>query len=112
MFVNGFTASVSSKISAIQDSPAEAELKFKFFHFQKNNSVKNENDGNLQKDELEEAADIPMSFVQIGYSELDFMECCGEGTFGSVYRAVWLSQGNKIVAVKKLNEIDNEVKKI
>jgi len=52
---------------------------------------------------------IPNSYVQISYGDLHFYECCGAGTFGSVYRAIWLSQGKQEVAVKKINHMDSEV---
>lgn len=48
------------------------------------------------------------SFVQIKHEDLLFYENCGGGSFGSVYRALWISQ-NKEVAVKKLLKIDKEV---
>ena len=48
-----------------------------------------------------------MSFVTIGFEDLEFFEKCGGGTFGSVYRAKWKSQ-NKEVAVKKLLSLGNE----
>ncbi|KAK7945777.1 hypothetical protein WMY93_001505 [Mugilogobius chulae] len=47
------------------------------------------------------------SFVQIKHEDLVFYENCGGGSFGSVYRAFWVSQ-NKEVAVKKLLKIDKE----
>ncbi|XP_072297388.1 protein kinase Npk [Eucyclogobius newberryi] len=47
------------------------------------------------------------SFVQIKHEDLVFYENCGGGSFGSVYRALWISQ-NKEVAVKKLLKIDKE----
>ncbi|XP_056149862.1 mitogen-activated protein kinase kinase kinase 10-like [Lampris incognitus] len=47
------------------------------------------------------------SFVQIKHEDLRFYENCGGGSFGSVYRALWISQG-KEVAVKKLLKIDKE----
>lgn len=50
------------------------------------------------------------SFVQIKHEDLLFYENCGGGSFGSVYRALWMSQ-DKEVAVKKLLKIDKEVKK-
>lgn len=46
--------------------------------------------------------------MQIKHEDLLFYENCGGGTFGSVYRALWISQ-NKEVAVKKLLKIDKEV---
>lgn len=49
------------------------------------------------------------SFVQIKHEDLLFYENCGGGSFGSVYRALWISQ-DKEVAVKKLLKIDKEVK--
>lgn len=48
------------------------------------------------------------SFVQIKHEDLLFYENCGGGSFGSVYRALWISQ-DKEVAVKKLLKIDKEV---
>lgn len=48
------------------------------------------------------------SFVQIKFDDIIFYEICGGGSFGSVYRARWISQ-DKEVAVKKLLKIENEV---
>lgn len=48
------------------------------------------------------------SFVQIRFDDILFHEHCGGGSFGSVYRAIWISQ-DKEVAVKKLLKIENEV---
>uniref|UniRef100_A0A671YH90 Protein kinase domain-containing protein n=1 Tax=Sparus aurata TaxID=8175 RepID=A0A671YH90_SPAAU len=47
------------------------------------------------------------SFVQIKFDDIHFYENCGGGSFGSVYRARWISQ-DKEVAVKKLLKIENE----
>nr|XP_061826614.1 mitogen-activated protein kinase kinase kinase 20-like [Nerophis lumbriciformis] len=47
------------------------------------------------------------SFVQINFDDILFFENCGGGSFGSVYRARWISQ-DKEVAVKKLLRIENE----
>ncbi|XP_035491761.1 mitogen-activated protein kinase kinase kinase mlk-1-like isoform X1 [Scophthalmus maximus] len=47
------------------------------------------------------------SFVRIKHEDLLFYENCGGGSFGSVYRALWISQ-DKEVAVKKLLKIDKE----
>ncbi|XP_042678548.1 mitogen-activated protein kinase kinase kinase 20 isoform X2 [Centrocercus urophasianus] len=47
------------------------------------------------------------SFVQIRFDDLQFFENCGGGSFGSVYRARWISQ-DKEVAVKKLLKIEKE----
>lgn len=49
------------------------------------------------------------SFVQIRFDDLQFFENCGGGSFGSVYRARWISQ-DKEVAVKKLLKIEKEVR--
>lgn len=49
------------------------------------------------------------SFVQIKHEDLLFYENCGGGSFGSVYRALWISR-DKEVAVKKLLKIDKEVR--
>ncbi|XP_042285852.1 tyrosine-protein kinase ABL2-like isoform X1 [Thunnus maccoyii] len=43
----------------------------------------------------------------IKHEDLLFYENCGGGSFGSVYRALWISQ-DKEVAVKKLLKIDKE----
>lgn len=47
------------------------------------------------------------SFVQIKFDDILFYENCGGGSFGSVYRARWISR-DKEVAVKKLLKIENE----
>ncbi|XP_048834956.1 protein kinase Npk [Brienomyrus brachyistius] len=47
------------------------------------------------------------SFVQIKFDDIQFYENCGGGSFGSVYRAKWISQ-DKEVAVKKLLKIETE----
>ncbi|KAK7168617.1 hypothetical protein R3I93_004824 [Phoxinus phoxinus] len=52
-------------------------------------------------------ASLGGSFVQIKSDDILFYENCGGGSFGSVYRARWLSQ-DKEVAVKKLLKIENE----
>ncbi|EMP35103.1 Mitogen-activated protein kinase kinase kinase MLT [Chelonia mydas] len=51
---------------------------------------------------------LSASFVQIKFDDLQFFESCGGGSFGSVYRARWISQ-DKEVAVKKLLKIEKEV---
>ncbi|XP_015231748.1 PREDICTED: mitogen-activated protein kinase kinase kinase MLT-like isoform X1 [Cyprinodon variegatus] len=48
-----------------------------------------------------------VSFVHIKFEDILFYENCGGGSFGSVYRARWISQ-DKEVAVKKLLKIENE----
>uniref|UniRef100_A0A8C6TVK1 Sterile alpha motif and leucine zipper containing kinase AZK n=1 Tax=Neogobius melanostomus TaxID=47308 RepID=A0A8C6TVK1_9GOBI len=52
-------------------------------------------------------ADHSGSFVQIQFDDILFYENCGGGSFGSVYRAMWISQ-DKEVAVKKLLKIESE----
>ncbi|XP_054643748.1 mitogen-activated protein kinase kinase kinase 20 isoform X2 [Dunckerocampus dactyliophorus] len=47
------------------------------------------------------------SFVEIKFDDIHFFENCGGGSFGSVYRARWISR-DKEVAVKKLLKIENE----
>ncbi|XP_040004561.1 mitogen-activated protein kinase kinase kinase 20 isoform X2 [Xiphias gladius] len=47
------------------------------------------------------------SFVQVKFDDILFYENCGGGSFGSVYRARWISK-DKEVAVKKLLKIENE----
>ena len=49
-----------------------------------------------------------MAFVEISFLDLEFYEKLGGGAAGSVYRAKWKSKG-KIVAVKKLLELETEV---
>lgn len=51
-----------------------------------------------------------MEYVTIDFDDLEFFERCGGGSFGSVYRARWKSQG-KEVAVKKLLTLGNEASK-
>ena len=48
------------------------------------------------------------SLQQIAFDDLTFHECIGGGTFGSVYRATWISQ-DKEVAVKKVLNLGKEV---
>lgn len=55
-----------------------------------------------------EMSSLGASFVQIKFDDLQFFENCGGGSFGSVYRAKWISQ-DKEVAVKKLLKIEKEV---
>ncbi|XP_062383786.1 protein kinase Npk [Sardina pilchardus] len=50
---------------------------------------------------------LSSSFVQIRFDDISFYESCGGGSFGSVYRARWISQ-DKEVAVKKLLKIEKE----
>jgi len=81
-----------------------------YFLFQQGNSVKNIESENSQKSGSKNPQQrLPFSFVRVRYDELQFCECCGQGTFGSVYRATWLTHGGKEVAVKKLNNMDKEV---
>ncbi|XP_030642778.1 mitogen-activated protein kinase kinase kinase 20 [Chanos chanos] len=47
------------------------------------------------------------SFVRIKTDDIQFYENCGGGSFGSVYRARWISQ-DKEVAVKKLLKFEKE----
>ncbi|CAB4005092.1 mitogen-activated kinase kinase kinase MLT isoform X2, partial [Paramuricea clavata] len=48
-----------------------------------------------------------MSYVEISFEDLEFYECIGWGSFGSVYRACWKSKERE-VAVKKVLRLDNE----
>lgn len=52
-----------------------------------------------------------MPFVEIDFSDLEFYERLGEGSAGSVYRALWTSK-QKIVAVKKLLILEKEVRSV
>ncbi|XP_036422389.1 mitogen-activated protein kinase kinase kinase 20 isoform X2 [Colossoma macropomum] len=52
-------------------------------------------------------ASLGASFVQIKFDDIHFHENCGGGSYGSVYRARWISQ-DKEVAVKKLLKIEKE----
>ena len=54
---------------------------------------------------------VEMSFVEIDFQDLEFYETLGRGSAGSVYRGVWRSK-EKIVALKKLNLLEDEVRKI
>ncbi|KAG7466875.1 hypothetical protein MATL_G00146940 [Megalops atlanticus] len=54
-----------------------------------------------------EMSSLGASFVQIKFDDIHFHENCGGGSFGSVYRAKWISQ-DKEVAVKKLLKIEEE----
>jgi len=50
-----------------------------------------------------------MPFVEVEFSDLEFYERLGEGSAGSVYRALWKSKQKK-VAVKKLLILEKEVR--
>ena len=56
----------------------------------------------------EEASNKSMPFVEIEFSNLEFYERLGGGSAGTVYRALWKQQ-EKIVAVKKLLQMEKEV---
>lgn len=47
-------------------------------------------------------------FCEVEFEDLMFLEKCGGGTFGSVYRAIWKTHEME-VAVKKLLVLDKEV---
>jgi len=47
---------------------------------------------------------------EIKFDDLKFLERCGDGSYGSVYRAVWISRNCQEVAVKKLLSLDTEVR--
>ena len=49
-----------------------------------------------------------MSFLEIDFQDLEFYETLGRGAAGSVYKGLWRSK-EKIVALKKLNLLENEV---
>ena len=46
---------------------------------------------------------------EIKFEDLEFYECCGGGTFGSVYRAKWKTKDLE-VAVKKVLALEDEVR--
>jgi len=46
-------------------------------------------------------------FCEVDFDDLLFLEKCGGGTFGSVYRAIW-KPFEMEVAVKKLLVLDKE----
>lgn len=47
-------------------------------------------------------------YLEIDYDDLEIYERLDSGAFGSVYRAKWKSR-SKIVAVKRLLNLENEV---
>ena len=49
---------------------------------------------------------------EIKFDDLKFLERCGGGSYGSVYRAVWISRNHQEVAVKKLLSLDTEVQNV
>ncbi|XP_016304552.1 mitogen-activated protein kinase kinase kinase MLT-like [Sinocyclocheilus anshuiensis] len=66
-----------------------------------------ENTTNSHSECQYEMSSLSASFVQIRFDDIRFYENCGGGSFGSVYRAHWISQ-DKEAAVKKLLKIDTE----
>lgn len=50
-----------------------------------------------------------MPFVEIEFQDLEFYETLGRGSAGSVYRGLW-HPTEKIVALKKLNLLEDEVR--
>jgi len=50
-------------------------------------------------------------FYEIKFDDLEFIERCGSGSYGSVYRAIWISRNRQEVAVKKLLALDTEVRR-
>lgn len=67
--------------------------------------------GRVGAEHHQEMSSPRASFMQIRFDDIHFYENCGGGSFGSVYRAKWISQ-DKEVAVKKLLKIENEVRVI
>ena len=49
-------------------------------------------------------------FYEIKFDDLKFLERCGGGSYGSVYRAIWISRNDQEVAVKRLLSLDTEVR--
>lgn len=62
-----------------------------------------------EKQQEQRSSKSRMPFVEIDFSDLEFYERLGEGSAGSVYRALWTSK-QKIVAVKKLLILEKEVR--
>ena len=48
-----------------------------------------------------------MPFLEILYEDIEFLEECGSGSFGSVFRANWKSE-EKVVAVKKFGSLGKD----
>lgn len=51
---------------------------------------------------------LSSTILKIEYCDLSLKECCGVGSFGTVYCADWISQ-KKCVAVKVVSHLDEEV---
>ena len=49
-------------------------------------------------------------YLEIDYDDLELKDRIGRGAYGSVYHALWKSR-DKVVAVKKLLQLENEVNK-
>jgi hypothetical protein len=56
----------------------------------------------------EQSNDILPDYLLVDIDDIEFYERCGNGSYGCVYRAKWISR-NKEVAVKKLLQLENEV---
>lgn len=101
----------NSKVSTCPTGSTNLSLSIKKPQLTKERDSNTETD---QTDGTSEAHDdamniFPRTFVNISMNDLNFCECCGQGSFGTVYRAHWVMQNNKEVAVKKLNRMDKEV---
>jgi hypothetical protein len=75
-------------------------------NYSKLREINSKNETNVQVSALTQ--EILPEFLQVDISDLEFYERCGNGAYGCVYRARWVSR-DKEVAVKKLLQLGNEV---
>jgi hypothetical protein len=52
--------------------------------------------------------DVLSDYLEVDLNDVEFYERCGNGSYGCVYRAKWISRDRE-VAVKKLLQLENEV---
>lgn len=71
--------------------------------------IDNNNNAAAPQGVLSTTTDPLSDFLEVDINDLEFYERCGNGAFGCVYRARWVSR-DKEVAVKKLLQLDNEVR--
>lgn len=74
-----------------------------------NLQLEKKQDNNKQRMNSKKGPTKTAQYLQIDYDDLELYDRIGRGAYGSVYHALWKSR-DKIVAVKKLLQLENEVR--